>query len=522
MNEVARTLSWLDWTSVILYLGLVAAVGVWCAGRQKSTEEYFVGGRAIPGWAAGLSLFASAISTATFLAYPGHAFAGDWTRLFPGLMLPLAAVFIAMVVIPFYRRVVRMSAYEFLEDRFGYPARAYAATLFIVVNLFRTGFILYLTSGAIQTMTGWDIRWVIVISGLVTIAYTLVGGIDAVIWTDVMQAVVLLGGGLLCAGLLLFSIDGGPAHAFSIALAADKLKLVDWSLDLTRPSVLVMALFGLVFYVGTYTTGQDSVQRYLAVPTTRQAKRGMWLGTWSCVFTWILFMLIGTLLYVYYTVHPDQLPAAVAAKQTQVFPYFVMTRLPAGLPGLIVAAMLAAAMSSLDTSINSMAMVSIEDLYHRLRPSSTDQHRLKLAMGATLLWGLLGTFAGLSMIRIEKALDFSYVVASILGGGLFGLFLLAFFDRKAHARGIYLGLAAGIAVTTWGTLDQLLDLAAPASAGSRAKVFPFDPLLLLTLANAASLGVGYVASRLLHPPTGPSAASATVWDARQPQAAGRG
>ena len=512
MNEVVRTLSWLDWTLVAAYFAVFAAIGVWCARRQKSTEEYFVGGRAIPGWAAGLSLFATAISTATFLAYPGHAFAGDWTRLWPGLMLPLVTVFLALVVIPFYRRVVRMSAYEFLEERFGYPARAYAAFLFIVVNVFRTGFILFLTAAAIHTMTGWDIRWLIVGSGLITIACTLAGGIDAVIWTDVMQAIVLLGGGLLCAGLLLFSVDGGPAHAISVAFEANKFKLVDWSLDLTRPSVLVMTLFGLVAYAGIYTTGQDSVQRYLAVPSLRQAKRGMWLGTWSCVFTWILFMLIGTLLYSYYTVHPGQLPAAIAAKETQVFPYFVMTRLPPGMPGLVVAAMLAAAMSTLETCMNSMAMVSIQDLYHRLRPSSTDKHRLKLAMVATLFWGLLGTAAGLAMIHIERALDFSYVVASILGGGLFGLFLLAFFDRKTHARGIYLGLFAGIAVTTWGTLDQIIGLVASSAAGSRPKLFPFDPLLLVTLANAASFGVGYLASRLLPPAAKSNATSLTVWD----------
>jgi SSS family solute:Na+ symporter len=514
MNDVARTLTWLDWASVMVYFAVFAAIGVSCARRQKSTEEYFVGGRAIPGWAAGLSLFASAISTTTFLAYPGHAFAGDWTRLWPGLMLPLVAVFLAAVVIPFYRRVVRMSAYEFLEERFGYPARAYAALLFIVVNVFRTGFILFLTSAAVHAMTGWDVRWVIVISGAVTIGYTLVGGLDAVIWTDVMQAIVLLGGGLLCVGLLLFSVEGGPTQVLCVAFEANKLKLVDWSLDLTRPSVVVMTLFGLIAYAGIYTTGQDSVQRYLAVPTLRQARRGLWLGTWSCVLTWTLFMLIGTLLYSYYAVHPERLPAAVAAKQTQVFPYFAMTQLPAGLPGLIVAAMFAAAMSSLDTAINSTAMVSVQDLYHRLRPGTTDKRRLQLAMWATLLWGLLGTAAGLSMIRIERALDFSYTVASILGGGLFGLFLLAFFDRKAHARGIYLGLAAGIAVTLWGTLDQIIDVVASGSPGPRARFFRLDPLLLLTLANAASFGVGYLASRALRPGPRSKTGAVIVWDSQ--------
>ena len=504
MAEPVPTLSSLDWTVVSAYLGLVATAALWFARRQTSTEEYFVGGRSVPGWAVGLSLFGSSISTATFIAYPGHGYGGDWTRLLPGFMLPIVALFIAAIVIPFYRRVVRMSAYELLEQRFGYPARAYAALLFILLNLFRTGFVLFLAAGAIHTVTGWEIHWVIVVAGVVTIVYTMVGGIEAVIWTDVLQSVVLLAGGLLCAALLLVDIGGGPAHAIEVAAAAHKFRLADWSLDLTHPTVVVMVLFGLVAYASNYTTGQDVVQRYLAVPTTRAARRGLWLGTLSCVATWTLFMFIGTLLFSYYTVHPDQLPAAVAAKETRVFPFFVLTRLPAGLVGLILAAMCAAAMSSLDTSINSMSMVSVHDFYHRLRPASTDRHRLRLARVATCFFGLLGTAAGLSMIRVEKALDFSYVVASILGGGLFGLFLLAIFDRKAHARGIYLGLLAGVAVTTWGTLDQLLGFGTAATSGYRARLFPLDPLLLVTLANLASCGVGYLASRVLPKPGDPA------------------
>jgi SSS family solute:Na+ symporter len=159
--------------------------------------------------------------------------------------------------------------------------------------------------------------------------------------------------------------------------------------------------------------------------------------------------------------------------------------------------MLAAAMSTLSTCVNSVAVVSIHDLYHHLRPASTDRHLLRLAKVATLLWGLLGTAAGLAMIRIERALDFSYQVASILGGGLLGLFLLAFFDRKAHARGIYAGLIAGIAVTAWGSLNQLLAAVGLAPQGLR--LYPLDSLTVVTLADAASLIVGFVASRVLPP-----------------------
>jgi SSS family solute:Na+ symporter len=225
------------------------------------------------------------------------------------------------------------------------------------------------------------------------------------------------------------------------------------------------------------------------------------------------------MLYSYYTVHPDQLPAAVAAKEPQVFSYFVMTRLPAGVVGLILAAMLAAAMSTLSTCVNSMAMVSIHDLYHHLRPGSTDRQRLRLAQGAALFWGLLGTLAGLAMIRVEKALDFSYLVASILGGGLFGLFLLAFFDRKAHARGIYVGLAAGVIVTAGGTLVHLIALARAEPAAQGARIFPLDPLMLVTLADGAALGVGFLASRILADRSGRNSAGWTVWDLRRTPAA---
>lgn len=511
----------IDWIVVAAYLGLIALAGLWFARRQKSTEAYFVGSRSVPGWAVGLSLFGGAISTATFLAYPGHGYGGDWTRLLPGFTLPVAAAFITFLVIPFYRRVVRMSAYEYLEKRFGYGARAYAALLFILLNLFRTGFILFLAAKALHTMTDWDIRWIIIVSGVATIAYTVIGGIEAVIWTDVLQSIALFGGGLLCASLLLFTPEGGPGHVIRVASEAGKFKLADLSFDLSQPTIIVMMLFGLVSYAGNYTTFQDSVQRYLAVRSTREARKGVWLGAAACLTTWTLFMFVGTLLFAYYQIGPHQLPADIKADQEQVFPYFVMTSLPAGVVGLIVAAMCAAAMSSLDTSINSMPMVSIHDFYHRLRPATSDRHRLWLARGATCVWGLLGTAAGLSMIRVEKALDFSYDVASILGGGLFGLFLLAFFVRRAHALGVYVGLATGILVTAWGTLDKLLinprieeltKLGHPVPTLLSTLDFPFHTYLVIVCSNIASFVIGYIACLVLPDISKRDPTGLTIWD----------
>lgn len=268
MEQVGRAIGAVDWTVLVVYLAAMALGGLWLARRQRSTEDYFVGGRNVPGWAAGLSLFATSISTATFLAYPGHGYGGDWTLLVPGLMLPVVAIYTTMIVVPFYRATVKASAFEYLERRFGRLARTYAAIQYILFELFRMGFVLFLAARAIHAMTDWDVRAIILVGGVVTIIYTAIGGIRAVIWTDVFQSITLFAGGLLCAGLLLFTPEGGPGRVVEIAHAAEKFHLGELSLDLTRPTVLVMILYGLFSYAAFSSLLQTGVQRYLSVPTT--------------------------------------------------------------------------------------------------------------------------------------------------------------------------------------------------------------------------------------------------------------
>jgi len=518
VQDYAKSLHPLDGAVVLAYLGFVVLVGLWFAKRQKSTEDYFVGGRAIPGWAAGISLFASSISTVTFLAYPGHGYGKDWTLLLPCFMLPVVAFVLTLVIIPLYRQVVRMSAYEYLERRFGLGARGYAAILYILLRLFRISFILFLSAKALNTMTGWDIRYVILACGLITLVYTVFGGVQAVIWTDVAQAVIFMGGGLLCAAILLFSPEGGPMRVFEIAYDADKFKMGELSWSLTRPTVTVMVLYGLFFFATDFFTSQDYVQRYLAVATTRKACRGVWVGVCSTMTTWLLFMFLGTLLFSYYTIYPDRLPASIAADQEQVFPYFIMTRLPVGVVGLIVAAMCAAAMSTLSAVMNSMSMVTIYDFSARLWPNMPDHRQLLYGKLATLLWGLVGTAAALLMIRVQAALEFWYVVFSILLGGLLGMFLLAFFVRRAHAWGVYLGLAAGTLVTLWGTLARLGEVARgwgfELPAILQNVEWPLHPFLLVVCSNTTAFVVGYIASLIIPKPAGFDASGLTVWDMR--------
>jgi solute:Na+ symporter, SSS family len=516
MDGAAPSISLLDWIIVIASLVLVAVAGGWFARRQKSTETYFVANRTVPGWAVGLSLYGTAISTQTFIAYPGHGFGGDWTRLLPGYMLLLVAVFVILLVIPLYRQIVKMSAYEYLERRFGYGARAYAGAVYVIAQLLRMGIILFLGATVFHTMAGWDLRWTILVSGAITILYTVVGGLEAVIWTDVIQAIILLGGGLVCAGVLLFGSDTAPLEMIRMAREAGKFHFADFSFDLSRPTAIVMVLYGLMTHMTVYVTQQDMVQRYLAVPTEREANKSMWITTLGCVFTWTLFMFIGTLLFIYYRVHPDLMPKHL--KSDAIFPYFIMTQLPSGLIGLILAAMIAAAMSSLSTSINTMSMVSIVDFYSRFRPNVSDRGTLLLAKVAACFWGLLGTGAGLLMIRVQSALDFSFTIISIMAGGLVGMFFLAFFMRRVHARGVYCGLAAGVLVTFWGIVKALTDSNVWVPDFLRRHPFPFDPFLLAFCSNFVCFVVGYLASCVI--PAGRSAPvrSLTIWDMRREHA----
>jgi SSS family solute:Na+ symporter len=509
------TVGTIDWVILGLSVLGVAAGGTWFARRQRSTEQYFVGGRSVPGWAAGLSMFANVISTITFLAYPGQGYGGDFRLLLPGLMLPVVILFVAGAVIPFYRRFVRMSAYEYLEQRFGYPSRAYAAIVFLALNLFRLSFILFLSAKAIHTVTGWDIRTIILVSGAITIVYTVAGGIEAVIWTDVLQSFIMLGGGVMCVIVLLLAPESGPLEAVRTAYAAGKFRLAECSLDLTRPTIVVTVLYGLFSFGNGYITTQDSVQRYLATPTTRQACRGVWLGAFSSIAIWTMFMFIGSMLFVYYRLHPEQLPAAIAADQEKVFPHFILTRFPAGTIGLVLAAMVAAAMSTLSAVMNCLSMVTVCDFLGRASVFRSDRRRLMLGRVATCAWGIIGTAAALLMINVARALDFYYVVTSILCGGLLGIFMLAFLVRRARAAGVYAGLVAGVIIPAWGAMDRLIGLGLPLPAFLQHARFPFHPYLVIVCSNAAAFLVGYGVCRLLPPPV--SGSGATLWDLRSAQ-----
>ena len=505
-------MQYVDWIVLGGYLLVIVLLGIWVGRRQKNTEEYFVGGRQVPWWAAGLSLFGTSISTGTFIAMPGQAYGGDWTYFFPNLMVIPAALVVAWLVIPFYRRVARMSAYEFLEHRFGYGARVYAALLTLINAIFWMGMILFLMAKAIHAMTGWDIYLVAIVTGAIAVTYTTVGGLQAVIWTDVLQSITLFGGGLFCIGALLLAADGG--ELVQTAYEADKFVLPELSLNLLAPSILVMAMFGFLDLTDGRACSQGSVQRYLAVPTTRDAQKSVIFGSLSSLVTWIIFIAIGTLLFSYYRLNPELLPDNIAAKETQVFPYFVMSELPVGVTGMILAGICAATMSSLDTVINMSALITVYDFYGRFRPEASDRTKLLLGKASALGYGILGIAIALWLIAsgVEEALKFNMKVFSILGGARLGLFILGMFVRRAHAVGVYIGLVVGVLVSLWGSMDVVLvNFDVDMETIERVR-FPLHTLMVLFCTNVATVLVGWWASLLIPDRSGRDATGWTVFD----------
>lgn len=453
------SLRFLDLLVIAVYFIAVAWIGLRFARRQKTTETYFVAERRVPFWAMGLSIFATIISSITFIAYPGAAFKSDWNQLVPGFMAVGVLLVLGLVLVSFFRHAVGMSAYEYFEKRFGYGARAYSALAFTAGHFSKMGFVLFTITTAICGMTGWDKYQVIVGVGIVTIVYTLLGGLEAVIWTEVLQGIVKLAGVLVVIGVLFAIMPGGPSAAFHLASDNHKMSLGSFDLDLTtNGNFWVMLLYGAFWYLQKYSADQTLVQRYLVAKNDRAALKGVALGAVLCIPAWTAFMLVGTLLWAYYQLSGEVLPAHLIAKNgkviaDEVFPYFLTTKIPAGLAGIFMAALFSAAMSTMSSDLNCLSAVGVEDYYRKLRPNSTDKQQLFIGKIIVAACGVVAVAIGAFIARKgESALALYYAATAIVSAGLAGMFLLAFFSRRANRQGLWVGIITALIFTAWATL----------------------------------------------------------------------
>jgi len=483
---------WVDFGVVCAYVLGLTAMGLRFSARQTSTARYFTAKRSVPSWALGISFLSAMITSVTFIAYPGAAYAQDWSLLIPGFLLLVVLALVGFIVIPFYRRTVGMSAFEYFGKRFGRPTRIYASLAFTLVHFSKMGMVFYLLALTVNSMTGWKIDQVILVSGLLTVLYTLKGGFEAVVWTEVLQGVVLWTGILLCLGYLLLLPPGGPAAVFHLAAEKNKIAFGSAAFDFSQPTVWVLIVYGFFWYLQRYTTDQTLVQRYLAAKSDRAAVKGVAMGALLSVPVWTLFMLIGTCTWAFYRLTGERLPA-YASKADQAFPHFLSTHLPAGVAGLVMAALIGSAMCALASDLNAFASVGVEDIYRVLRPASADERRLRVAKYVVTATGLLCIATALVLAHTDApALSLWFSASAIVSGGLAGLFLLAFGTRRATSRGVYWGIGACVAFTAWATLTL-----APAHVVNLGRFnFPWHDYMIGAAGNVVLLVVGYVASLL--------------------------
>ena len=492
-------LTWLDYLVVALYLAVVVAIGLYFARRQTGTDAYYAGGRKVPTWAVGLSVLATLISSVTFLAYPGEGYESNWIRLVQGLMVPIVLLCIVWFLVPCYRRVIRFSAYEYFEKRFGYLARLYSSLAFALAHFSKMGTVFFLLALAISRMTGFNTYHVILVLGVFTILYTLIGGIEAVIWSDVLQGFVLVAGGLICVAMLLFRSEAGPGAALESAWHAEKISFGPYAWEFTHLTFSVMALNGIFYALQKYGTDQTIVQRFLATETDKKAIRASLTGALLCIPVWTLFMLIGTLLWSFYQAGGGALPQGT--RPEAVFPYFIMTELPAGVTGLVLAALIAAAMSSLDSDLNCLSVVGVEDYYRRFKPEASDQQCLRVGRWIVVACGLLSIGMASLYVKTEGAtvLAMVFTLYAIFSGGIAGLLALGFFTRRANRRGVYVGISACVLFTAYAVLTTT-----PFTVGCSKRVlvdlgaynFPHHKYMLGVYSHLVLFVVGYLASLL--------------------------
>lgn len=444
----------IDYLIIALSLVVSVAVGFRFSKRQSSTRKFFTTSGKIPAWAIGISIMATLISSVTFLAYPGEGYSSNWIRLVQGLMVPVVLVSVIWFVVPLFRDVIQVSTYEYFERRFGFFARLYSSLAFLMTHFTKMGTVFFLLSVALSKMIGMDATLILWILGGSIIILTITGGMEAVIWLDVIQGILLMIGGLICLGILLFSPPGGPAAIWKVAQENGHTGFGPFNWDFVRLTFWVMAINGIFYAFQKYGTDQTIVQRYLTAKSDKAAIKATIIGVLLSVPVWAMFMFIGTALFSWYKITGNPLPAD--SNPDAVFPWFIMTQLPVGLVGLIISALLAAAISTLDADMNSISAVCMDDYYRRIRPNVTEKHKLVVSKLFILLAGL-GAMA-IAMLYIwtntEGALETVFSLYAIFSGGIAGIFLLGIFTKRANKKGVNIGIAACALFTAWALLTS--------------------------------------------------------------------
>lgn len=431
----------------LLFTGGVVAFGCSFFKKKGTSEEFTSAGRSLPGWVVGMSIFATYVSSISYLGYPGKAFSGDWNAFVFSLSIPIASYFAARYFVPFYRSQDSISAYSFLENRFGPWARIYASSCYLLTQIARTGSILYLLALPMNVLLGWHIQTIIVVTSVAIVLYSMLGGMKAVIWTEAIQGIILIGGALVCMFILLFDMPGGPVQTFSIAMEDGKFSLGSFGSSLSESTFWVCLIYGIFTNLQNYGIDQSYVQRYHTAKNEKEAKFSALFGGYLFIPVSAVFFMIGTGLYAFYKVHPGILPDGVGADY--VFPFFIVNELPVGLTGLLIASIFAAGMSTIATSVTGSSTIILTDYYQRFRKHAGNRERMLVLKLSSVGVGVAGILVAFAFMSVQSALDAWWALASIFSGGMLGLFLLGYISKKARNFDAVLGVVCGVILVCW-------------------------------------------------------------------------
>jgi solute:Na+ symporter, SSS family len=471
----------IDLAVIAVYVTGCTALGAWLGSRSQGLKGYFLGESNIPAWAVMISIVATETSTATFLSVPGVAYNGNFTFLQLAFGYLLGRVVVATVLLPAYFRGEIFTAYQLLQDRFGGPTRTTASLLFLVARSLGDGLRLFLAAIILRHLTGWSTETAIVGVAAITVIYTFLGGMKAVIWTDVIQFSVYILGALVALMILAGKLPGGWAELFHTARGAGKFQLLDFSFDLTKDYTFWAGLIGgMVLNTATHGVDQMMVQRYLSARSQRQAAGALVASGFIILAQFAFFLLIGVSLWVFYREFPPSTAGSGFTRSDEAFPHFIVHYLPTGVLGLVVASVFSASMGTLAGSLNSSASTIVNDLYRPVTGRSDERHLMRVSRAMTVVWGIiLAAVAFGARLLEDNVVNNALRIAGLVSGVLLGLFLLGILTRRVGQTAAMVGVLAGIAAVLWAKFGTKLAL-------------PWYALVGASTVFAVGLAVSYV------------------------------
>ena len=441
---------WFNYLVLVLYFGGMLMLGFFFMKKESTTDEFFKAGGRIPWWAAGISILTTTLSAITFISIPAKAYASDWRMFMYNMSIILVVPVVITYFLPFFRRFKLDTAYEYLEIRFNRPVRWMASSLFVFFMVSRIAIVLFLPSLALNAVTGFSVYWAIIIMGVVTIIYCTSGGMEAVVWGDVIQGIILMSGAIIALGYMISGIDGGLGSFIDITSQQQKFNLLDFRLSLSEPVLWVVLIGGLANSLVTFTSDQSIVQRYMSTKDEKATGRSIWLNGILSVPVTIIFFLLGTALYAFYTSNPERL-AITNPNIDSVFPQFIVSEMPVGTSGLLIASIFAAAMSTLSSNINSVAAVVTSDFYKQVAKNNTIKGQMQVARWSGIVAGVFGMGMALVLATwdIASLWDQFNTFVGLLTGGLGALFIMGIFFPRISGPAAFFGTLGSLAVLTF-------------------------------------------------------------------------